>query len=98
MLQANISTTKNKLSSYLKRVKQGEAVLIIEREEPIAILSPYQVTKLEKRWHHRIATLSKNGRITLPKNVRKKKLKQPLITKKPAKLVQALLEERVEGR
>lgn len=53
-------------------------------------------TKTKKGWEDRIAFLSKQGSISLPKRTKKKKLLTPLTTKKPAKLLEALLEERAQ--
>ena len=38
MEKATISQLKNSLSAYLKRVRAGQTVLILDREEPIAVL------------------------------------------------------------
>ncbi|MFP4377735.1 MAG: type II toxin-antitoxin system Phd/YefM family antitoxin [Spirochaetales bacterium] len=35
MKTANVSTTKNKLSSILSEVKRGETYLIVDRDTPI---------------------------------------------------------------
>ena len=98
MTQANISTTKNNLCNYLEKVKQGETILILDRDQPIATLSPYQTSGVKKKWSSRIAFLSKNSKITLPKRSRGKAMPLPLVTKKPVELVQALLEERATAR
>lgn len=38
MERATISQIKNRLSAYLKKVRAGESVLILDRDEPIARL------------------------------------------------------------
>lgn len=40
MLTATVSQVKNGLSAYLRRVKAGETVLIVERKTPIARIVP----------------------------------------------------------
>ena len=40
MVTATISEVKNGLSAYLRRVKAGETVLIIDRKTPIARIVP----------------------------------------------------------
>lgn len=40
MKVANVSTTKNSLSSILAEVKQGESYLIVDRKVPVARLEP----------------------------------------------------------
>ena len=98
MIQANISTAKNSFSAYLKKVSRGETILILDRDEPVAILSPYRAITIEQKGKDRIALLSKHGKITLPRCREKHVLPPPIITAKPANLVQALLEERASGR
>lgn len=98
MIQANISTAKNKFSSYLEYIKRGETVIILDRQEPIAALMPYSVAKVAARWSNRVALLNKRGCITLPKNSKKRILKSPLITARPTRLIEALIEERSTGR
>ena len=49
---------------------------------------------IEQNLKDYIAFLSKHGKITLPKNIKRKFLPQPLVTKKPVNLVAILLEER----
>jgi len=40
MKMANISYTKNHLSSLLARVKEGETIVIMDRNRPVARLEP----------------------------------------------------------
>jgi len=40
MIRATISQVKNSLSAYLRKVRAGETVLIMDRKTPIASLSP----------------------------------------------------------
>ena len=40
MIRATISEVKNSLSAYLRRVKSGESVLVIERRTPVARIVP----------------------------------------------------------
>gem|GEM_PF-2930439 len=57
MIQANISTAKNKFSAYLKKISHGETILILDRDEPIAMLSPYRATTMEQKWNTRYPLL-----------------------------------------
>jgi prevent-host-death family protein len=41
-MDAGIREVKNHLSEYLKRVKQGEVIIITERNVPVARLAPVQ--------------------------------------------------------
>ena len=40
MIEAGIKDLKNRLSYYLREVKRGEKILITEREQVIATISP----------------------------------------------------------
>ena len=40
MIRATISEVKNGLSGYLRRVKSGESVLVMERKTPVARIVP----------------------------------------------------------
>ena len=42
MIRANISELRNGLSAYLRRVRRGESVLILDRDVPIARLTPVE--------------------------------------------------------
>jgi prevent-host-death family protein len=44
-----IRELKNRLSRYLKRVRAGERLVVTERGEPVAILSPPTVTRTDRR-------------------------------------------------
>lgn len=40
MNKANISYTRNHLSAMLSRVREGETILIVDRQQPVARLEP----------------------------------------------------------
>ena len=40
MIRATVSEVKNGLSAYLRRVKSGESVLVMERRTPVARIVP----------------------------------------------------------
>ena len=40
MIRATISEVKNRLSAYLRRVKAGESVVVMERKTPVARIVP----------------------------------------------------------
>ena len=42
MIRANISELRNGLSAYLRNVRRGESVLILDRNVPIARLTPIE--------------------------------------------------------
>ncbi|MEK7367805.1 MAG: type II toxin-antitoxin system prevent-host-death family antitoxin [candidate division NC10 bacterium] len=49
MTTVGIRELKNRLSRYLKRVRAGERLVVTERGEPVAILSPPAVTQADRR-------------------------------------------------
>ena len=95
MKRASISETKNNLSAYLDLVKQGETILIVDRDRPVAKLEPiYQ----EKSAEGRLSRLERAGIIRRGAG---KRLKEIIETPPPAaeaSVLEALLEERQEER
>ena len=47
MKKVNVSTFKAKISSYLRSVRKGNRYLILERNVPVAIVSPNESVELE---------------------------------------------------
>lgn len=43
MIRATISEVKNSLSAYLRKVKAGETIVIMDRKIPIASITPIQL-------------------------------------------------------
>lgn len=95
MQKTNISTLKNRLSAYLKKVQAGETVLVLDRNRPIARIERVTGALAEDE---RIARLEDAGLISRPKRPLSRKLwaKRPPRAKKG--LLEAVLEERREGR
>ena len=96
MLRVTISQLKNSLSAYLKKVRSGETVLVLDRNEPIAVL---ERVKPNERPEGRLARLEQAGVL------RRSRTGRPLAalaeTKAPKareSVVDALLEERREDR
>ncbi len=48
MAAVGIRQLKNQLSRYLKRVRAGERLVVTERGEPIAVISPATATRIER--------------------------------------------------
>jgi antitoxin (DNA-binding transcriptional repressor) of toxin-antitoxin stability system len=97
-IEAKISELKDRLSHYLRRVRQGESVLVLDRDRIIARIEPAgrQDSEAldEDDW---LSTLERRGTVRratqrLPKAwlARRPKLK--------VDLVRSLLEEREEAR
>ena len=95
MEKATISEIKNHLSAYLKKVKAGQSILILDRDQPVARLE--RVAR-EQHPDDRLSRLERAGlirRATQPVPIKALKAAAP-----NAKhgVLQALMEERREGR
>jgi antitoxin (DNA-binding transcriptional repressor) of toxin-antitoxin stability system len=89
MIRATISETKNKLSSLLEKVREGETVFILDRDTPIAKIEPLHEEKEE-----RLAALYKKGIIKPPINV--PEMLPPLIKNKDSILDNFLEDRRMD--
>lgn len=49
MIVVNIGEAKARLSEYLKRVEEGETVILAKRNRPIAQIRPMQAKRLSER-------------------------------------------------
>lgn len=99
MKKASITEAKNGLSALIDSVKAGASVLITDRGQPVARLEPVE-TGQETDWDARLARLVRDGlvrpaRAKLPKSFFTRELPK---LKDDASVVEALLEERREGR
>jgi antitoxin (DNA-binding transcriptional repressor) of toxin-antitoxin stability system len=96
MEKVTISQLKNSLSAYLKKVRAGQTVLILDRNEPIAVLE--RVTNKTLADDERLARLEQAGLIKRSKTSDPvgalSKTKAPKVK---ASLVQAVIDEREEG-
>ncbi|MGH9317480.1 MAG: type II toxin-antitoxin system Phd/YefM family antitoxin [Thermoanaerobaculia bacterium] len=96
MKNARISELRDSLSEYLARVRKGETVIVYDRDTPIARIEPMTLDENTPEWvreGYRRGILTPprvrdGAKITLP----------PYKPKKPARLLEALLEERRSGR
>jgi len=104
MIQVNISEIKNRLSYYLRLVRGGEQIEIVDRKTPLArIIHVSQVSTGNNKppW---IKELERLGIVTPPETrgfpqefLDKEELILPPENGKPA-VLKALLEERDSGR
>ena len=67
MESVTISQLKNSLSAYLKKVRAGQTVLILDRDEPIAVLERVDQQILGR--DERLARLEQAGLIKRSKTV-----------------------------
>ncbi len=95
MEKATISELKNRLSSFLEKVRAGGTVLILDRDKPIARIERVDAGD---RPGDRIARLERAGllrRASRPLSVRSLPKPAPRARRS---VVEALIDERREGR
>jgi antitoxin (DNA-binding transcriptional repressor) of toxin-antitoxin stability system len=96
MDRVTISQLKNSLSAYLRKVRAGETVLILDREEPIAMLQRVAGTD---HVDGRLLRLEQAGVIRRsPTGDPREALAATRPPRPKASVVEALLEERRAGR
>lgn len=61
-----IKELKNRFTQYLRRIKQGEEVIVTERGKPIALIRPIQSAERPANLDARLARLAAQGFVTLP--------------------------------
>jgi len=95
MEKATISQLKNSLSAYLKKVRAGQTVLILDRDQPIAVLERVDNKSLPDE---RLARLEQAGLIKRSKTSRPlEAMRGYAPIKAKASVVEALVEERRES-
>ncbi|MBI4604110.1 MAG: type II toxin-antitoxin system prevent-host-death family antitoxin [Planctomycetes bacterium] len=96
MTTTPVAELKAKLSKYLKQVKAGQEVLVTERGVPVAKLVPLEAAHKRGSRRERLASA---GLLRLGRGrVRKALLTPPKGTVTGKTVLEALLEERREGR
>ncbi len=89
---AGVRELKNRLTHYLRLIRQGEEVIITDRGKPIAVLKPIEEPEGRMGWEERLAALAKRGLITLPRG--KFDFKTPPAPLKGRPLSETVLEDR----
>lgn len=96
MEKATISELKNRLSAYLKKVRAGHTILILDRDQPIARLERIAAGD---QAHDRLTRLERSGLLRRAMRPIDAKALQAQPAPEPKRgVVQALVEERGEGR
>ncbi len=105
MIQANISEVKNRLSYYLKLVKGGEQVEILDRKTPLArivqVSTAHENSEKTSAW---ILEARQLGLVVPPSKgpvdpeLLEKDLMSGIIRRKESGVLRALLDERRSGR
>jgi len=96
MEKVTISQLKDRLSAYLRKVRAGHSLLILDREQPVAVLEPVSADKAPD---DKLARLERAGLL------RRSKTGRPLdvlrnwkAPKTKRSVVDALLDERRDSR
>ena len=95
MERVSISQLKDQLSAYLKKVQSGETVLVTDRDRPVAKLEPVDATMMDDA---RLARLVAAGHVKPGTRRLMPDLIQPIQVGADARVVEALLQDREEGR
>jgi prevent-host-death family protein len=91
MIKANIAEAKNTFSALIRKVKRGETVLIMDRNEPVA-----QIVPLSKQFSPKLLELASKGIIKLPTST-EPYLGPVVDLGERGSLLEAVLAEREEG-
>ena len=96
MERVSISKLKDQLSAYLRKVREGQTVVVTDRNKPVAQLTPIAEPDSESE---RIATLVARGIVRPPRgppiSIEEIRRRRPVVP--GAGLLEALLEERESG-
>jgi len=92
MKRASVSEAKNSLSAYLADVRRGESVLITDRGEPVAILTPVPAANEGEA----LRALVKQGVVRPPVHSRaqKRRLPAPIKVSSPTIALEILSADR----
>lgn len=94
MITAGIKHVRDKFTGYLKRVREGEEILLTERGKPIAVIKPLpKKDSLEEK----LALLEARGLVKRPASWRPLKARHRPIRTKGKPLSQLIIEERRKG-
>lgn len=97
MDRISISRLKDQLSAYLRKVQDGQTLLVTDRGKPVARLEPFKPAANREQ---RIARLVEQGIVSPPKAppLSIEKIRRMRPDAAGARLLEALLEERETNR
>ncbi len=95
MEKATISQLKNHLSSYLRKVRAGASILVLDRDEPVARL---EAVARGGPASERMARLERAGLARRPTRPRRSPAALPALVRSRKSVLGALLDEREDGR
>lgn len=103
LIRATISEVKNGLSAYLRRVRSGESVLVLDRKTPVARIVPVGRDLGSLRAADDVDEAAKVARLERAGVLSRRSTESPLdVLGEPfpsgARILDALLEERAEER
>ena len=103
MIRATISEVKNGLSAYLRRIRSGESVLVLDRRTPVARIVPVGRTLEHPRHADDVDEDAKIERLERAGILSRQSFESPLEAlgqpfRAGAGILEALLEERSEER
>jgi prevent-host-death family protein len=96
MKSATISEAKNHFSELIARVKRGETVLILERDRPVARLTPIEAARSHN--DQRLFELERRGVLRRASLAPLKKLPAPIKLAEGVSLLDSLLQDREDAR
>lgn len=96
MKKASISQVKNHLSAYIDLVRNGETVLLTDRDRPVARIVPLEPGNVADE--ARLAELERSGVLRRALKPPMKVLPSPVKLPAGVSVLDALLEERRGGR
>jgi prevent-host-death family protein len=97
MKKAGIAELKNNLSRYLDQVKNGESILVLDRNHPVAQIIPLQKAARGTEQDDRLARLERKGLIRRGSGGSGQWLAKRRLVKVPGSVLRDLLDERRSG-
>jgi prevent-host-death family protein len=95
MKKAGIAELKNNLSRYLDQVKNGESILVLDRNQPVARIVPlHRVPRGTVEQDDRLARLERKGLIRRGSGGSAQWLAKRRLVKVPGSVLQDLLNDR----
>jgi len=95
MEKATVSQLKNRLSAYLKKVRAGDSILVLDRDEPIARIE--RVTSLGEG-EDRLVRLERSGQLRRATRQLSMEELRAAVPRSERSVLEALVDEREEGR
>ncbi len=87
MSTVGVKELKNRLTQYLRRVRQGEEVVVTDRGKPVALIQAMQAVERPASLDARLAKLAAQGLVTLPSRPPLRKLRPARVAGRPVSKV-----------